>query len=226
MKKIFVLLWGVILLSGSADVVQAALYDRGGGIIYDSDLNISWLQDADYAKTSGYDSDGKMNWNAAVAWADGLVYGGYSDWRLPKIGVALSGYHDDSELGHLFHVTLGNGWGSAFTSTGPFVNVKSALFSTWYWFGTERADLTAYAWFFYTGGSGGGTQGVDSKSYALYAWAVRDGDVLTPPPPPPPSVPIPATAWLLVSGLSGLIALKKRIGRHSFNLLGEKRNHA
>lgn len=25
-----------------------------------------------------------MNWNQAVTWADQLVYGGYSDWRLPQ----------------------------------------------------------------------------------------------------------------------------------------------
>ncbi|MCB1777149.1 MAG: DUF1566 domain-containing protein, partial [Candidatus Competibacteraceae bacterium] len=44
-----------------------------------------WLQDANYAKTSGYDADGQMTWNAAMTWADQLVYGGYDDWRLPTI---------------------------------------------------------------------------------------------------------------------------------------------
>lgn len=204
MKPNIALVCAAIVFTGAANVVQAALVDRGGGMIYDTDLNITWLQDANQAKTSGFDTDGKMNWNTAVAWADGLEFGGYDDWRLPKIGVALSGYHDDSEFGHLFHVSLGNEWGAAFTNTGPFVNVQSKLFSTWYWFGTERADLAGYAWFFYTGPSGGGTQGVDNKGYALYAWAVRDGDV-TP-------VPAPASAWLLGAGVSGLLALtgKKR----------------
>lgn len=45
-------------------------------------LNITWLQDANYAKTSGYDADGWMNWNDAVTWAANLNYGGYTDWRL------------------------------------------------------------------------------------------------------------------------------------------------
>lgn len=68
-----------MLVTGAA---QAALVDRGGGMLYDNVLNITWLQDANYAKTSGYDADGRMNWSAAKTWADSLVFGGFSDWRL------------------------------------------------------------------------------------------------------------------------------------------------
>ncbi|PIQ12851.1 MAG: hypothetical protein COW07_02885 [Hydrogenophilales bacterium CG12_big_fil_rev_8_21_14_0_65_61_21] len=63
---------------------QATLINRGGGMIYDTDIDITWLADANYAMTSGYDADGLMNWAAANAWAAGLVYGGYENWRLPK----------------------------------------------------------------------------------------------------------------------------------------------
>ena len=81
MKKVAAaLVTAGLLASGAA---QATLFDRGGGMIYDSDLNITWLADANYAQTSGYDADGRMNWGAANTWADNLVYGGYSDWRLP-----------------------------------------------------------------------------------------------------------------------------------------------
>lgn len=66
----------------SSGVAQAALFDRGGGLIYDDLLNITWLQDANYAKTSGYDTDGLMDWDAANSWAANLSYGGYEDWRL------------------------------------------------------------------------------------------------------------------------------------------------
>lgn len=75
-----------VALSGTA---QAALYDRGGGLIYDSDLNVTWLQDANYAKTSGYDADGMMDWSQATTWAANLNYYDsvrnvtYTDWRLP-----------------------------------------------------------------------------------------------------------------------------------------------
>lgn len=66
--------------------VQAALHDRGGGLIYDDVLDITWLQDANYAKTSGYDADGRMTWDQAQTWAANLNYGGFDDWRLPILG--------------------------------------------------------------------------------------------------------------------------------------------
>lgn len=107
---------------------HAALYDRGNGMIYDSSQNITWLQDANYANTSGYTTTnfaGRMTWDQATAWADQLVYGGYDDWRLPSAGLSgtatcstaanyatcpdkFNGAYDTSynnsrsEIGHLF----------------------------------------------------------------------------------------------------------------------------
>lgn len=63
---------------------HAELIDRGNGMLYDTVLNVTWLQDASYARTSGYDEDGRMDWSQALTWADNLVYGGYDDWRLPR----------------------------------------------------------------------------------------------------------------------------------------------
>lgn len=71
-----------LFLSAAA---QASLIDRGGGMIYDDVLDITWLQDANYAKTSGHDADGRMDWTAASIWAANLSYGGYDDWRLPTL---------------------------------------------------------------------------------------------------------------------------------------------
>ena len=77
-----------LALSGAA---QATLIDRGGGLIYDDVLNITWLQDANYAKTSGYDADGRMTWDQATTWAANLSYYDsvrgvtYDDWRLPTM---------------------------------------------------------------------------------------------------------------------------------------------
>jgi len=52
----------------------ASLIDRGTGMIYDTSSGITWLQDANYAQTSGYDDDGMMTWNDSVSWAEGLTY--------------------------------------------------------------------------------------------------------------------------------------------------------
>ena len=68
-----------------AGTASATLIDRGNGMIYDSAQNLTWLQDANYAKTSGYDSDGLMSWDDAMTWVENLTYGGYDDWRLPRI---------------------------------------------------------------------------------------------------------------------------------------------
>ncbi len=130
-KKLLILtLLACLSLSGAA---QAALNDRGGGLIYDDVLNVTWLQDANYAKTSGYDSDGLMNWAAANTWADGLVYHDsvrnvdYSDWRLPTmIDTGAPGCNETysgtdcghnvqtvsggtvySEMAHMYHNNLG-----------------------------------------------------------------------------------------------------------------------
>lgn len=103
---------------------QATLVDRGGGMLYDTVLDVTWLADANYARTSGYDADGRMALAQARDWADNLVYGGFSDWRLPTIGgsradwnrtYAADGSTDfgfnitspRSELSYMFYVNLG-----------------------------------------------------------------------------------------------------------------------
>ena len=81
------------LMSGAA---QAALNDRGGGLIYDDVLDVTWLQNANYGAGSSYDdssstTDGRMTWENAANWAANLSYFDsvrnvtYSDWRLPTV---------------------------------------------------------------------------------------------------------------------------------------------
>lgn len=135
-----------LALSGAA---RAALIDRGGGLIYDDVLNITWLQDANYARTSSYDADGKMSWADATTWAANLSYGGYDDWRLPTLldtgasgcdnanvgtdcGYNVQTYDSGtgtvySELAYMYYVNLGlkafvNPDGSARTDWGIFGN--------------------------------------------------------------------------------------------------------
>ncbi len=71
MKIIFqvVYLSALIFVSNN---IHAALIDRGGGLIYDNILDVTWLQDANYSITSGYSSNGQLDWFAATEWVSNL----------------------------------------------------------------------------------------------------------------------------------------------------------
>lgn len=89
-----------VMAAGLSSAAHAALHDRGGGLIYDDVLNVTWLQNANYAKvdlnsagrvaniindigavsghtliSSDFDTaTGKMTWWGAMAWAQDLEY--------------------------------------------------------------------------------------------------------------------------------------------------------
>ncbi|MDH5302258.1 MAG: DUF1566 domain-containing protein [Gammaproteobacteria bacterium] len=122
-------------------------------MIYDSDQNITWLKDANYAMTSGYDADGLLTWGAANAWANNLVYGGYGDWRLASITDTGTsgcnwantgtdcGYNVDSansELAYMYHVNLG---------LESYLNENGSIDPTWGIFGNgtlNGIDTSSY----------------------------------------------------------------------------------
>jgi hypothetical protein len=98
----------LMLISTSA---HAALLSRAGGqAYYDTVLDITWLADANYAQTSGYDGDGYMTWSAAQTWIGTLNtanYLGVNTWRLPEVN-PLNGstfnyslsYNGSTDYGH------------------------------------------------------------------------------------------------------------------------------
>jgi hypothetical protein len=207
---------------------HASLVDRGSGLIYDPDLNITWLQNANYGAGSLYDdgfstTDGRMTFASAVVWADQLVFAGYSNWRLPTVtdtglaGCDFSysgtdcGYNVNTatgEIAHLYFDELGN---KAFYDTAGVgqqagngltnAGPFTNLQSNIYWSGTEYAADTSRAWSFYTDR---GAQSTDDKPLNIFAWAVADGDVFA------STVPIPPALWLFGSGLLGLIGIARK----------------
>lgn len=211
----------LIAALGLSSAANAGLVSRlGGQAIYDTDLHITWLVDANYAMTSGYDADGLMNWNDAMIWAANLSYGGYTDWRLPttlqpdtacslQTGGDSFGYNCiGSEMGHLFYGEVGGlATASIITTHNSNYNLFQNLLSRNYWSGTEYSgvgyqDASLVAWGF---SFAGGFQHEYGKVDARYAWAVRDGDVA--------AVPVPPAVWLFGSGLLGLIGIARRKAR-------------
>jgi hypothetical protein len=149
----------LLLVLGFLAPAEAVLIDRGTGMIYDTDLNITWY---DTAPVNG-------SWPDLTTWATNLSVtntngSSITGWRLPKTidgpnvysndGITAAGYNNTSgELGHLFYKELGNkgyydvngnyqpGYGRL--NTGPFKNLQYN-----YWTGTEYASDTSLAWNF------------------------------------------------------------------------------
>jgi len=201
---------------------QAALEARPSGMVYDTVQNITWLADMNYAQTSlhtgtGVNVNGTMIWDAATAWANNLVYGGFSDWRLPTLnlldasctgglGVGVGYNCTGGELSRLFVTDLGNqGNSSVLDQVGDTAEqiANLALFnnvqSSDYWSGTKYSPSPDLAWFFRTSV---GFQYNVGKANALYAVAVRPGDVA--------AIPEPQTYALLLAGLGAVVVAVRR----------------
>lgn len=113
--------------TANANLVSAL----GGQVVNDTDLNITWLANANLADiqafgVSGINANGAMNWNTAKLWIAAMNtanYLGYNDWRLPTVSdIGTSGCNyaysgtdcgfnvntATGEMAHLFYDELGN----------------------------------------------------------------------------------------------------------------------
>src|SRR4030065_719954 len=178
------------LSAALAGTAHAALQGRdldGNGATfeayYDTALDITWLADANYAKTQFEESgglagnvDGAMTWEVAKVWVQGLNAYGLSGWQLPSA---------EPFYGVDFSVYQG----------APFINVQANP----YWFDELYVEDPSYAWTFY--GLNFGGRVTNSANSEFYAWAVRPGDVAT--------IPEPETYAMLLAGL-GLVGAAAR----------------
>jgi hypothetical protein len=219
---------------------QTTLQNRdlnGDGTVdafYDIALNITWLSNAnavgnDTTDTDGY-ANGRMNWDAATAWAANLNVYGVTGWRLPTVndtgtpGCNLDNSGTDcgsnvqtstgnivnSELAHLYYVTLGNlaYYDAAGTVQPGFGLANTANFTNFeqyrYWSGTQYLPDSNYAWLFSTSAFfSPGAQSSGNKIVESYAVAVRSGDVGA------TGVPLAPTVLLLLP-LLAFLAFRKR----------------
>jgi len=218
-KKYFGLCAVAALGFGSA-ASQAALIDRGGGLIYDDVLDVTWLQDARYAVTTGAAPFGSLTWSDAKLFADELSYVDtvrgvvWDDWRLPQVfdggaeGYDVAGA--SSELAYMYYINLGytpnyepHTYDPVPTSSAynPFINISYRG----YWTGTE-APYAGRAWYEHFHFGFGGVTGTADYNQV---WAVRDGDVAG--TSLVASVPEPGTLGLFGAaiGLAGFLRRRK-----------------
>ncbi len=201
----------LVMVFGISVLAEAALIDRGSGLIYCDTLDITWLHNANYASKT-------MNWVDAKSWIDAFTYDDsvrdvtWDDWRLPT-ALDENGLPPTtreargSEMGHLFYEELGGVlWSSILSSSDPdldlFENIQESAYWTSTFFGNYGLD---YAWVTYF--SSGWTKEYNENA-PFYAWAVRDGDVGAAP------VPVPGTILFLVSGLLGVMGVNRFGRRH------------
>ena len=204
------------VLFAQTNIANATLIDRGSGLIYDSELNVTWMQDAQYALTSGVSDSGKLDWQTAIDWAANLSYYDsardtyWDGWRLPStvnspssLGYDVTGL--SSELAFMYYINLGyapnyshDRWDPAPSSDNynPFLNLQSRG----YWSGTE-SDFEGRSWMLHFHfGSQEITSGYGDPQLV---WLLRDGDVAT-------SVPEPAGAALMGIALISLHCVRRR----------------
>jgi hypothetical protein len=231
MKNKLRLFWISIFLLVFAGTANASPITIGTATYEENDYNLIWDDDnngksviwLDYTYTAPGNHGVKENWAAgldsdlsytlsagySIDWVDG-------DWRLPTCvngeytaigydGTTFPGYNiTTSELGHLYYEELGNTgrydtsgneYGSYDLISGPFANLVT---DKDYWFSTQQSGLNY--WYF---SLEDGLQ--DRTNYyngGLAAMPVRSAEVS--------AVPIPGAAWLLGSGLLGLIGIRRR----------------
>jgi hypothetical protein len=185
---------------GLDSTASAQLLSRAGGaMVYDTEQNITWLADANYADTQYKQSNGRLGFEAgrmdhrdALKWVSELVYAGVSGWRLPKTKQpdtscerqTVVGSHGffctGSEMGHLFYGDSDHGLGGKEQNHINLIhNQNFQLFHNIsdygvYWYSDDFPSLPFIARNFEMRY---GFSNAYSKSVMNNVWPVHDGDV-------------------------------------------------
>jgi len=218
MKKLIIVI-AVLLFSSTA---HATLIDNLDGTvtqIRNDGSQLMWMQDANYAKTSGFDTDGLITQADAISWASSLTFAGYTGWRLPvtyQNAAGGGGYNSTSEMGDLYYNELGNTAGS-FTNANSFFNIMEY----WYWTSTDFAPDPNFAMGFSFRDIPGsilneaGYEATPYKPADTYAWLVRDLDGTEPDNRP---VPEPST-WILLGIGVTVVSIRKKLSLNKRGVL-------
>ena len=178
---------------------RADLIDYGGGLIYDTVQDLTWLDPAFAQPLHGaagssecalVGCDWNYTWTGATAWTAGLSYEGYDDWRLPD-KFTPGFYGGDNELHRMLEQLRGwqfdldpvDGWTLVTAGErGPF----QALPEYWLVWMDEANTYTSRA-------GGGGYDIPDRLTDSRQVRLVRSGA-------PVSGVPEPSTLALVAVG--------------------------
>ena len=195
-----------ILLIFASSNLFAALVDRGNGLIYDDEEDLTWLYDANYLFTSSQDLDGRKSFSQAVSWVESFEYAGADNWRLPNASPnPVKAFNQVAgELGYMFYVN------AASTKNIPIDTSQIPLFENikldqGYWLSSEVSTDPSKAWVFHLNNGLQADRGISSQRYV---WPVHDGDIAN--DIDSATVPTPASAFLFGSGLLGLMVTRQR----------------
>ena len=178
---------------------HAELIDNGGGLIYDTVLDITWAQpELATPPPAGYRS-----WDDANDWAAGLTLGGVDGWRLPYASVAVGAGQlvdqpvdctmaseaecADHELAYMFYYNLSGTLGESILLSGdPDLALFPDLDTTApYWTGTQRnvdgvpeVGVPDTAWLFNF--LNGNWRDSERQREVKATWAVHEGNIAVP----------------------------------------------